>query len=102
MLYNINANICFGGDSIKIVVKPIEVVVWTDVKGNIHPVRFKITNEDESNSVVKIDKVISVDKGKLAGNEMLVFKCQSVINEVEKLYEIKYDLKSCKWILYKI
>ncbi|MFT5875303.1 MAG: hypothetical protein ACI8WT_004286 [Clostridium sp.] len=86
----------------KIVVKPIEVVVWTDVKGNIHPVRFKITNDDESNSVVKIDKVISVDKEKLAGNEMLVFKCQSIVNGADKLYEIKYELSSCRWILFKI
>lgn len=86
----------------KIVAKPIEVVSWTDAKGNINPIRFRITNEDESNSVVKIDKVICVDKEKLAGNNMLVFKCQSVINRAEKLYEIKYELGTCRWILFKI
>ncbi|MBZ9688402.1 hypothetical protein G9F72_018900 [Clostridium estertheticum] len=86
----------------KIVAKPIEVVSWTDKKGNIHPVRFKTTNEDESISVIKIDKVITVDKEKLAGNNMLVFKCQSVINGAERLYEIKYELSTCKWILFKI
>ncbi|WP_435789647.1 hypothetical protein [Clostridium sp.] len=86
----------------KVIAKPIEVVVWTDIRGNIHPVRFKITNEDESNFVVKIDKVICVDKEKLAGNNMLVYKCQSVINGLDKLYEIKYELSSCRWILFKI
>jgi hypothetical protein len=86
----------------KIVVKPIEVVSWTDIKGNMNPVRFKITKEDESSSVVRIDKVICVDKEKLAGNNMLVFKCQSVINGADKLYEIKYELSSCRWVLYKI
>jgi hypothetical protein len=86
----------------KIIAKPIEVVSWTDTKGNINPVRFKITNEDETNSVVKIDKVICVDKEKLAGNLMLVFKCQSVINGAEKPYEIKYELSSCRWMLFKI
>ncbi|MGK0467175.1 MAG: hypothetical protein ACJAX4_002466 [Clostridium sp.] len=101
MLYN-KGNICFGGDNLKVIAKPIEVVVWTDIRGNIHPVRFKITNEDESNFVVKIDKVICVDKEKLAGNNMLVYKCQSVINGLDKLYEIKYELSSCRWILFKI
>ena len=86
----------------KVVAKPIEVVSWTDTKGNINPVRFKITNEDESNSVVKIDKVITVDKEKLAGNNMLVYKCQSVVNGADKLYEIKYELATCRWILFKI
>jgi len=86
----------------KIVAKSIEVISWTDTKGNIKPVRFKITKEDESSSVVRIDKVICVDKEKLAGNHMLVFKCQSVIKEVERLYELKYEISSCKWILFKI
>ena len=86
----------------KVVAKPIEMVAWTDTKGNVNPVRFRITKEDETSSVVKIDKVISVDKEKLAGNNMLVFKCQSAVNGADKMYEIKYELSSCRWILFKI
>jgi len=48
----------------KIVAKSIEVICWIDTKGNIKPVRFKITKEGESSSVVRIDKVICVDKEK--------------------------------------
>lgn len=43
-----------------------------------------------------------VESEKLAGNPMLVFRCQSVINNLNKIYEIKFELKTCKWILYKI
>ena len=86
----------------KVVAKPIEVISVTDTKGNIRPLRFKIINEDESESVIKIDRVICVEREKLAGNQMLVFKCQSVINEVETPYEIKYELSSFKWMLFKI
>jgi hypothetical protein len=86
----------------KIIAKPIEMVAWTDTKGNINPVRFKIVNEDESYSVIKIDRVLYVDKERLAGNHMLLFKCQSVINGAEKLYEIKYELSTCMWMLFKI
>ena len=43
-----------------------------------------------------------MDKEKLAGNEMLVFKCQSLIDGVLKMFEIKYELRTCKWILFKI
>ena len=86
----------------KVVAKPIEMVAWTDTKGNINPVRFKLIKKDESSSVIKIDKVISVDKEKFAGNNMLVYKCQSVIKEVDRMYELKYELGTCKWILFKI
>ena len=71
-------------------------------KGNINPVRFKITNQDETISVAKIDKVVTVDKEKLAGNFMMVYKCQSVVNGAYNLYEIKYELATCKWMLFKI
>ena len=101
MEYNIYEHM-FGGGNMKIVAKLIEVVSWTDTKGNINPVRFRITNEDESNYVIKIDKIICVDKEKLAGNNMLVFKCQSVINGFDRLYELKYELQTCRWILFKI
>jgi len=86
----------------KIIAKEIEMVSWTDTKGNINPVRFRIANEDESISVIKIDKVITVDKEKLAGNLMLAYKCLSVINEVDRIYQLKYELGTCKWMLFKI
>ncbi|WP_290445833.1 hypothetical protein [Clostridium estertheticum] len=39
----------------KVIAKPIEMVAWTNVNGKMNPIRFKIANEDESISVIKID-----------------------------------------------
>ena len=86
----------------RVIAKPIEMVLWNDINGKMNPVRFKIANEDESISVIKIDKVLTIDKERLAGNNMLVYKCQSVIKESERLYELKYEFSSCKWILWKL
>lgn len=86
----------------KVIAKSVEMVSWTDTNGNINPVRFRIANKDESISVIKIDKVITKDKEKLASNNMLVYKCQSVINKVDRQYELKFELSSCKWMLWKI
>ena len=41
MLYNIYEHM-FGGGNMKIVAKPIEVVSWTDTKGNINPEDLKL------------------------------------------------------------
>jgi hypothetical protein len=86
----------------KVLAMPIEMVCWFEKTGKPHPVRFKVIKEDESETVIKIDKVLSVDKEKLAGNPMLVFKCQSVINNAARLFELKYELGTCKWMLFKM
>jgi len=86
----------------KIIAKAISMVSWTDESGVITPVRFRIENEDESLSTIKIDKVITMDREKLAGNHMLVYKCQSVIKGSERPYELKCEISSGKWILWKL
>lgn len=86
----------------KVVAKPIEVISVMDIKGVITPLRLRIIRDDESLQVIKVDKVISRKQEKLAGNFMTVFTCKSLIENVEKIYEIKYELGTCKWILFKI
>ena len=86
----------------KILAIPIEMVSYTDNKGSIRPVRFRMQIEDEPMQVIKIDKVIVKAIEKLAGNIMIVFKCQSLIDNVMKLFELRYELATCKWILIKI
>ena len=86
---------------LKVVAKPIEVVAWFDKIGNVHPVRFRIVQDEETTTVI-IDKIINQIETKLAGIYMLVFTCQSLINDKEKLYEIKYEISTHRWILFKI
>jgi len=86
----------------KVIAQSIEVVSYTDNKGNIKPLRLRLQKEDETFKVIKVDKVIIKETEKLAGNIMFVFKCQSLIDNVMKIFEIKYDLKTCKWMLYKM
>jgi len=102
MLYNIE-NVCFiRGDNMKVVAKPIEVISVMDTKGNITPLRLRIQRDDESLQVIKVDKVITRANEKFAGNRMIVFTCQSLVGDIEKKYELKYELETCKWILFKI
>ena len=90
------------GDCMKVLALPIQMVSWTETSGKIHPVRFKIANPDESTSVITVDKVLTIDREKLAGNNMLIYKCQSVIKGTERLYVLKYAFDTCKWILWKL
>lgn len=86
----------------KVVAKPIDMLAWFDKGGVPRPIRFRVTDENKCNNVIKIDRVITMDKEKLAGNEMLVYRCESSIDGIEKVYELKFEIKSCKWMLFKI
>lgn len=85
----------------KVVSRPIDVYSWTDMKGQIHPMMFRL-EEDDTVKKLKIDRIVSVTKEKLAGNIMMVYTCQSEIRGILRPYELKYELSTCKWMLFKI
>ena len=81
----------------KILSTPIEVLAHFETDGTPHPLRLKLNGE-----TVKIEQVVSVTEEKLAGNRMLCFKCQSEIGGRLKPFEIKFELCTCKWFLWKM
>lgn len=84
----------------KVVAKPIQMIAWFNKDGSINPIRFKL--EEDGDKVIKVDRVLKAEQERLAGCIMEKFTCSSVINGVEKIFELKYDSKSYKWILFKI
>ncbi|MEQ8156129.1 MAG: hypothetical protein ABRQ25_14785 [Clostridiaceae bacterium] len=86
----------------KIIAKQIEMIAWFKNDGTPKPLRFRMKNEDDTFSVIKVDRVIYNETEKLAGNPMILFMCQSLVNNIDVVYELKYEIKTCKWMLYKI
>ena len=82
--------------------EPIEMIAWFTLEGIPNPIRYKMTSADSSNVVVKVDRIATRSEEKLAGNRMIIFRCQSEIDGCLKLFELKYELSTCKWYLYKI
>jgi hypothetical protein len=86
----------------KVIAKHIDMVAWFSKEGIPEPVRFKITNKDDTESVIKINSIIQRSEERLAGNNMLIFLCQGVVADKERQFEIKYEINTCKWMLFKI
>jgi hypothetical protein len=91
-----------GMKYMKVLAMPIEMVAWFEKNGTPHPVRFRLTSAEKLELVIKVDRVVNMEKEKLAGNEMYIFKCQSVVHGAQAVFELKYELKTCKWILFKM
>ena len=75
---------------------PITVLAHFETDGTPHPLRYKLADKE-----IKIEQVLSVTEEKLAGNRMLIFRCQSEIKGELKPFEIKFELGTCKWYLWK-
>lgn len=71
--------------------------ICTALKINICPVRFRCEG-----TVIRIGRVISAEADRSAGNSTLVFTCQSIIDRQERIFEVRYGLKTCRWTLFKI
>lgn len=81
----------------KVVAAPVDMLAWSDYKGSMHPIRFKYENK-----MINVDRIVSQELNRFAGNNMLVFTCQSYIDGEDKIFELRYEVRTCKWILFKI
>lgn len=87
---------------VRLLMQPIEMIAWFTQEGIPNPIRYKLSSGDAASIVVKVGRVVTRSEEKLAGNRMLIFRCQSEINGLLKLYELKYELNTCKWYLHKL
>ena len=85
----------------KILMEPIEMIAWFGTEGMPRPLRFKLKKETEEN-VYKVEQILTRTEEKLAGNRMIIYRCQSEINGALKRFELKYELNGCRWFLFKI
>lgn len=86
----------------KIVAEPIDAVVLFKGKDKPIPYKFKYTDCVGERYEVKIGKILSSEERKTAGMRTYIYNCQSVINDIEKRFELKYIIHECRWELYKI
>ena len=66
------------------------------------PRKFRYTDIAGVSREVRIDRIISADPGIFGGVRAYIYRCQSVIGNTEKIYELKYIIGECRWELYKI
>ena len=85
----------------KIVRKPVDVIAIFNRKELPMPVRVRLEVNGQE-IVTKIDRIIKVEKIKSVGKGEIVYTCQSRLNCVDRIYELKFLLETMEWSLYKV
>ncbi len=86
----------------KILMKTVDMICLSSSDGRITPLKFRFSEDGQEPRVVRIDRIISTKEEKLAGNRMIVFTVQSIMEGVERVFEMKYEIQTFKWYLYKL
>ncbi|HHY26880.1 MAG TPA: hypothetical protein GX523_09095 [Desulfitobacterium dehalogenans] len=80
----------------KVIMAPVEMIAKFK-EGFPEPVRFRYKGE-----VIDVEQIVKVSEEKLAGNRMKIYSCQSEIDGKMTRYELKFELQTCKWFLYRM
>ena len=83
--------------------KPIEVTAYLDSAGIIKPQKFKAINEDGSKTLFQIQRSIRRDKEKIGENSyMYTFTCEVLVDGKTVLCDLKYNVQTKEWVLFRM
>ena len=84
-----------------IVDKSVQVVTKTDGAGIVKPLRFFIT-DDESGEVINVERLVRRDKEKIGGDYNYTFTCEIIKDNTKMLCDLRLNLSTNEWILYRM
>ena len=71
-------------------------------QGEIKPVRFRYEDSDHQIITVDIDNTIAQKEMTIGKGGSLIFTCESGIEDIKRMYELRYEIGTHKWIFCRM
>lgn len=81
---------------------PVEMICVCSADGELTPLRFRMENEDHCLQTVVISQVLCSKPIQYVGIDAIQYLCKAVCDEKERLFELRYTLKSHAWTLFRM
>lgn len=81
---------------------PIQLVSVCSTLGDITPRWFRYEDEERLIIKVQISEVVTQNNISFVGIKMIQYICKAKIQEKERLFELRYDINSHKWIFHQM
>lgn len=85
----------------KVYDEEIEVIAVFGLQGKVTPIKFEILDKKGVKRAYKV-KVLHTEETKIAGKKIRHYYCSTIIKNIERPLELKFDIKTCMWNLFKI
>lgn len=79
----------------------VEVIAVCDTFGKIRPLRFRFQGKDHQLHRVDIERVLSAREITYVGIEAMVYLCRAQLEGRERVFELKYTIRSHSWELLR-
>ncbi len=79
--------------------KGVDIVGWFSEKGELNPQHCRLQENRDEYIKMEIQKVLETREEKRGKKRILIYRCQSIVNDCCKEYELTYDVTDCRWEL---
>ncbi len=86
----------------RLIDKSIDMIWHTSTDGHITPIKFKIEGKNGTKLAYNILEIKGQKMTRIAGYKCLNYICDIQMEDQVRSCEIRYDLSTCKWILFRI
>ena len=80
----------------------VQVLSFCGTDGRIQPIRFRLEDEAHQLQTVAVRQVVSASEVQYAGVEALVFLCRGEFGGRERLFELRYAIRTHRWVLLRV
>lgn len=80
---------------------PIEVLASYTTDGALAPLRFRFEDSEHMLHTVRITEIVDSRKIEYVGVEAYCFLCRAASEGREKVYELRYTVRTHRWVLYR-
>ena len=80
----------------------IEVICVCDTGGNVRPLRFRFEDQEHRLHVIGIQEIVYQKNTEYVGIESILFGCRAELEGKERLFELRYTIRSLKWVITRV
>lgn len=81
---------------------PVEILTVCGTDGGMQPLRFRLEDDAHQLHTVSVKKILSVKEVQYVGIEALVYLCKAEFEGRERLFELRYTVRSHRWVLLRM
>ena len=81
---------------------PVRVLTVCGADGKMQPLRFQLEDEKHQVQTVAIEQIVSVREVQYVGIEALVFLCRAEFGGGRRLFELRYTIRTHRWVLLRM
>ena len=81
---------------------PVEILTVCGTDGRLQPLRFRLEDAAHQLHTVSVEQVISVKEVQYVGIEALVYLCRAKFRQRERLFELRYTVRTHRWVLMRM